>query len=138
MGFFKDIRQLKQSAEELQDQLQPDRPRGLSGQFKQMGSMVQDANDSLSALSRQQADAQRLMATGLIGQATVQALRDTGMTINENPQVEFDLLVSVDGRDPYPVTHRQVVSRLVISNFQPGASIPVRVDPADPTRVLIG
>ncbi|HST40278.1 MAG TPA: DUF3592 domain-containing protein [Conexibacter sp.] len=99
---------------------------------------MQDANDQLSALSRQQADAQRLMATGLIGQATVQALRDTGMMINENPQVEFDLLVSVDGREPYPVTHRQVVSRLVISNFQPGASIPVRVDPADPTRVLIG
>jgi hypothetical protein len=103
-----------------------------------MRSTMQDANDQLSALSRQQADAQRLMATGLIGQATVQALRDTGMMINENPQVEFDLLVSVDGREPYPVTHRQVVSRLVISNFQPGASIPVRVDPADPTRVLIG
>jgi hypothetical protein len=138
MGFFKDIRQLRQTAGDLQDQLQPDRPRGFAGQFKEMGSAVRDANEQLSALGRQQADAQRLMATGLIGQATVQAVRDTGMTINENPQVEFDLLVSVDGREAYPVTHRQVVSRLVLANFQAGASIPVRVDPADPTRVLIG
>lgn len=101
-------------------------------------SMERDRNEQLSALGRQQADAQRLMATGLIAQATVQAVRDTGMTINQNPQVEFDLLVAVDNREPYEVTHRQVVSRLVLANFQPGASIPVRVDPADPSRVLIG
>jgi hypothetical protein len=95
-------------------------------------------NSPLSALTRQQAEAQRLMATGLIGQATVEALRETGLTVNENPQLEFDLRVTVDGGAPYPVTHRQVVSRLVIANFQPGASIPVRIDPADRTRVLIG
>ncbi len=96
------------------------------------------SDERLNDPTRRQADAQRLMATGLVGQATVEALRDTGMTINGNPHVEFELLVSVDGADPYPVTHRQAVSRLVISNFQPGASIPVRVDPADRTRVLIG
>lgn len=95
-------------------------------------------NSPLSALTRQQAEAQRLMATGLIGQATVEALRETGLTVNENPQLEFDLRVTVDGGAPYSVTHRQVVSRLVIANFQPGASIPVRIDPADRTRVLIG
>lgn len=106
------------------------------GQFKQIGATP--GEDQLAAFSRQQADTQRLMATGLIGQATVESLRDTGMTINDNPQIEFDLLVTVESRDPYPVTHRQAVSRLVLANFQPGASIPVRVDPADPTRVLIG
>jgi len=95
-------------------------------------------NSPLAALTRQQAEAQRLMATGLFGQATVEALRETGLTVNDNPQVEFDLRVTVEGGAPYPVTHRQVVSRMVISNFQPGASIPVRVDPADRTRVLIG
>lgn len=94
--------------------------------------------DQLGPLGRQQADAQRLMATGITGQATVQALRETGATLDENPQVEFELLVTVDGSSPYPVTHRQAVSRLVMANFQPGASIPVRIDPSDPTRVLIG
>lgn len=85
-----------------------------------------------------QGDAQRLMATRLIAQATVEQVRETGATIDENPQIEFDLLVSVDGREPYAVTHRQAVSRLVLANFSPGTSIPVRVDPVDPTRVLIG
>jgi hypothetical protein len=106
------------------------------GQINQPGATPGD--DQLSALGRLQADAQRLMATGLIGQATVEALRETGMTINDNPQIEFELLVTVESREPYPVIHRQAVSRLVLGNFQPGASIPVRVDPADPTRVLIG
>lgn len=87
---------------------------------------------------QRQSDAQRLMATGLVGKATVRAIREMDTTTDENPRVEFDLLVAVDGREPYPVTHLQVVSRLVIANFQPGASIPVRVDPADPMRVLIG
>lgn len=95
-------------------------------------------DDRLSTLGRQQTDAQRLMATGLIGQATVQAIRDTGTLVGTDPQVEFELLVAADDREPYLVTHRQAVSRLVIANFQPGASIPVRIDPADPARVLIG
>lgn len=97
-----------------------------------------NAASRVADLTRQQADAQRLMATGLIGQAVVQQLRDTGLIVGDNPQIEFELLVSADGRTPYPVVHRQVVSRLVLGNFQPGASIPVRIDPADRTRVLIG
>lgn len=100
--------------------------------------MAEGADDQLSAIGRQQADMQRLMATGLIAQATVEAIRDTGITVRGNPQVEFSLLVTVDSREPYLVTHRQVVSRLVLDNFQPGASIPVRIDPSDPFRVLIG
>lgn len=99
---------------------------------------VPSSDDQLSALGRQQAEAQRLMATGIVGRAMVQSLHETGITINQNPQVEFELLVSIDDRDPYPVTHRQVVSRLVIANFGPGASIPVRIDPTDAARVLIG
>ncbi|MCW2952891.1 MAG: hypothetical protein JWQ48_2061 [Conexibacter sp.] len=88
--------------------------------------------------NRQQQDVQRLMATGILGQATVQSLRDTGLTIDENPQVEFDLLVSVDGWEPYVVSHRQAISRIVLANFQTGSQVPVRVDPSDAQRVLIG
>ncbi len=88
--------------------------------------------------STQQQEAQRLMATGIIGHATVRALHDTGLLVNENPLVEFDLLVSVGGWEPYVVTHRQAISRIVLANFQAGAEIPVRVDPSDAQRVLIG
>src|SRR3954463_12388684 len=74
---------------------------------------------------------EHLMAGGRPGSATITAVRDTGMTINDSPTVEFDLAVAVDGDAPYAVTPRQTISRLAIPSFQPGATIPVRVDPAD-------
>ena len=80
---------------------------------------------------------QRLMTSGRQGTATVTALRDTGVTINDNPQVELDLDVAVKGMPVYPVTHRQVISRLAVTGFQPGATVPVRVDPQQPRTLII-
>lgn len=78
-----------------------------------------------------------LMASGLVGQATIDHVTDTGATVNENPRVQFKLTVSIPGRDPYQARLTQVVSRLVISDFQPGASVPVRVSPDDPQTLMI-
>jgi hypothetical protein len=91
----------------------------------------------LGEMAAEQQRAQRLMATGLVGQATITRVRETGALVNDNPVVEFDLSVAVDDRAPYPVTHRQVVSRLVVGNFAPGATVPVRVDPIDAAEVMI-
>ena len=88
-------------------------------------------------MHREAETAQRLMAAGRQGSATVTALRDTGVTVNDNPQVELDLDVAVEGMPIYPVTHRQVISRLAIAGFQPGATVPVRVDPQDPRTLII-
>lgn len=88
-------------------------------------------------MQRQVEAADRLMVTGRQGTATVTALRDTGVTINDNPQVELDLDVSVEGMPVYPVTHRQVISRLAVAGFQPGATLPVRVDPQQPRSLII-
>ena len=88
-------------------------------------------------MHRQAETSERLMASGRQGTATVTALRDTGVTINDNPQVELDLDVAVEGMPVYPVTHRQVISRLAIAGFQPGATLPVRVDPLQPRSLII-
>ena len=88
-------------------------------------------------MHRQAETAHRLLDTGRQGTATVTALRDTGVTINDNPQVELDLDVAVQGMPVYPVTHRQVISRLAIMGFQPGATLPVRVDPLQPRSLII-
>jgi hypothetical protein len=77
------------------------------------------------------------MQVGRVGSATVMAIRDTGVTINDNPQAELDLSVALDGSAPYPVTHRQVISRIAIGGFQPGATVPVRVDPQDPQKLIV-
>ena len=72
------------------------------------------------------------------GSATVTAIQDTGTQINGAPVVELDLTVMVPGREPYPVKHRQVISPVVMANFQPGSVITVRVDPADQSKIILG
>ena len=79
-----------------------------------------------------------LMTTGIVGQATVDSINDTGVTVNENPQVEFVLDVTLPDREPYKASLTQVVSRLAIAGFQPGATVPVRVSPDDPQVLMIG
>ena len=133
MGFLKDMRTLKQTAKDMT----PPEHRGVMGGFRAMKDAAAMGASVLGDMQAQNATSQRLMATGRQGTATVTAIRDTGLTVNENPQVELDLQVSVDGTAPYAVTHRQVVSRVAIPAFQPGATVPVRVDPADPHTLLI-
>jgi hypothetical protein len=77
------------------------------------------------------------MANGRQGTATLVAVRQTGTFINENPQVEMDLDVSVEGLEPYRATHRQVLAMVSIPQFQPGMSLPVRVDPQDPQSLIV-
>jgi hypothetical protein len=98
---------------------------------------MESTNHLFREIAAEQERARRLMAEGLVGQATITEVRDTGTVVNQNPVVEFDLQVAVDGRDPYPVTHRQVVSKLVVGNFAPGAVVPVRVDPGNVAEVMI-
>jgi hypothetical protein len=78
-----------------------------------------------------------LMANGVVGQATIDQVVDTGTTVNDNPQVQFGLTVTIPGHEPYSATLTQVVSRLVMSNFRPGATVPVRVSPDDPQTLMI-
>lgn len=70
--------------------------------------------------------------------ATITAIRDAGATIDDHPTVELDLAVSLDGAEPYAVTHRQTISRIALPSLRPGATVPVRVDPADRTSLTIG
>lgn len=91
----------------------------------------------LGRMAAEQHRAQRLMAEGLVGQTTITDVREIGGSSHRNPVVEFDLRVLLEGREPYPVTHRRVVSRLVVGNFAPGAVVPVRVDPGNVADVII-
>jgi hypothetical protein len=72
------------------------------------------------------------------GNATVQSVADAGMQINGAPVMDLNVLVTVPGQAPYPVTHRQVIALSQIPHFQPGASFPVRVDQSDPSKIVIG
>jgi hypothetical protein len=88
-------------------------------------------------MAKQALEARRLLQVGRRGHATVVAVRDTGVVVDDNPQAELDLRVAVAGLEPYDVTHRQVISRIAIASFWPGAKVPIRVDPLDPHNVLV-
>jgi hypothetical protein len=77
-----------------------------------------------------------LMSSGIVGRARIDQVADTGTAVNDNPQVRFTLTVTIPGRDPYPATLTQVVRRIAIRHFQPGATVQVRVSPDDPEALI--
>jgi hypothetical protein len=133
MGFLKDIRTLSKQA----DALTPPEHRGLAGGFRALRDATSTATQSLAELQREASVANHLAAHGVPGRAVITALRDTGMTVNDNPRVELTLEVTVGEKPPYTTTHAQVISRIALGGFQPGATVPVRVDPADERSLII-
>jgi hypothetical protein len=95
------------------------------------------ADTMLGDMAAKQRRAQHLMANGRVGQATITHVTDTGVTVNDNPQVQIALMVAMDGAPAYAASVTQVISRLAVANFRPGATVPVRVDPADPNELII-
>jgi hypothetical protein len=82
-------------------------------------------------------EAERIDRTGLIGQGTITGLTQTGMFLNENPQVEMDLLVQIPGRAPYQATRKEFVPLILLGRLAPGATLPVKVDPMDESKVIV-
>jgi hypothetical protein len=78
-----------------------------------------------------------VLQSGLPGMATVTALSDTGVTINDSPLANIQFLVQVPGRAPYPVTKRMTLPRLMVGRVAPGVTVPVKVDPTDPEEIVI-
>jgi hypothetical protein len=91
----------------------------------------------LGEMAQEQRRVQHLMANGLVGQATITELDHTGSSVNGNPQVRIALEVTMDGGPPYAASVTQVISRLAVANFAPGATVPVRVDPDDPEQLIV-
>ena len=82
-------------------------------------------------------DETRVDAAGLSGQATIVSLSEGGPYVNDRPTITMELDVELPGRGPYRAQAKQVVGRLVIGRLEPGATIPVRVDPEDLTTVTV-
>ena len=62
---------------------------------------------------------------------------DTGVTINNSPQVKLVLEVKNSGGQKYTTTIRTLVSRLQPNLFQPGMTIPVLIDPKNENKLVI-
>lgn len=82
-------------------------------------------------------EAQRLRTVGLKGQGRVVGAATTGTTLNENPLMELELEITLPGKSPYRVHQRTWVPFLMMGTLAMGVTLPVIVDPADPSKILI-
>ena len=129
MGMFKDMRDLSKAGKEMKKE------RG--GSLKMMKDGLAQANEMVQGVQADQELAERLANEGVDGTATIVSMQATGANINMQPELQFQLTVDVGGSQS-TVTHTQVVSPAVIGQLQPGAQVPVKVDPNDHSQLMIG
>jgi hypothetical protein len=83
------------------------------------------------------ADGRLDIANALRGRAAIERISRAGVTRDGKPEVELVLRIDLPDREPYRATHRQVISRLVLHNLEPGSEASVTVDAEDPARLEI-
>jgi hypothetical protein len=79
----------------------------------------------------------RLRRVGVSGVAHVVRATEAGTSPVGEPVVDIELTVEVDGRAPYEVRQRTAVPRHRLRRLHAGRSLPVRVDPQDPQRLVV-
>ncbi|HEV7615496.1 MAG TPA: hypothetical protein VGO36_04640 [Solirubrobacterales bacterium] len=107
------------------------------GSLKMMKDGLAQANQAVQEVQGNQALAEKLANEGVDGTATIGQMVATGRTINMQPELQFQLAVDVNGSKS-EVSHVQVVSPAIIGQLQPGAQVPVKVDPSDHSQLMIG
>jgi hypothetical protein len=127
MGFFKSARELNKQAKEM-------------SRTWDVGAQLADAQATMAAANQmmaQQTAAAGIAATGLEATATVVAVRQAAAMVNFQPMVEIDLTVVAPGGPPYAATVSQFVQQVHLARLQPGATLRVKVDPANPQSIWI-
>lgn len=77
------------------------------------------------------------LASGTPGQATILKVWQTGAMVNYNPQLGLLLEVRPPTGEPYQVEVKMVVPMVNIPQFQPGAVVPVKINPKDRQKVVL-
>jgi len=88
-------------------------------------------------VGRRAANTAQLLQTGIPGTATITGLTQTGMYLNENPQIQMNLLVQLPGEVPYAATHKEFVPLMLLGRLSSGAPLAVRVDQMDRSKVAV-
>jgi type II secretory pathway pseudopilin PulG len=88
-------------------------------------------------LMRQSAQRRQLLATGVRARGRILSTQETGLRVNNQPQVKFTLEVQPDGKPAYQAECKMVISLLYAPQIQHGMTVSVRYDAQDPTKVAI-
>lgn len=129
MGMFKDMRDLSKAGKKMKKE--------QGGSLKMMKDGLAQANQAVQQVQADQELAERLANDGVDGTATIVQMVATGKQVNMQPELQFQLNLNVNGSQS-EVTHTQVVSPAIIGQLQPGAEVPVKVDPDDHSQLMLG
>ncbi len=78
-----------------------------------------------------------VLQDGIPARAKIVGVRQTGVMLNNQPQILFDLEVQPSGSAPYHAQTKAIIPLINIPQFQPGAEVPVKFHPTDPTQVVL-
>jgi hypothetical protein len=145
MGMFRDMKESFQVIRS--DELKELKKKADANPRPSMMEGVRAANEAMDAAQAMQGGAAGMMdpggaaalySGGIAGSATIDSVADTGVFVNEAPVLELSMTVTVPGRPPYPVKHRQLVSHAALARFQPGSMHAVKVSAQDPNQLMLG
>lgn len=88
-------------------------------------------------VGRRAASTNQLLQTGTAGTAQITGLTQTGMYMNENPQIRMQLLVTLPGQTPYAAQHTEIVPLMLLGRLSSGQPLSVRVDPMNLNRIAV-
>lgn len=89
------------------------------------------------AATRSYEHAQDLRTTGIAAQAAIVSMRQTGMQMNDQPQVELELRYDVPGKGTHTTVRTEYVPLMLLGLLTNGIPLPIKVDPNDPTDIAI-
>ena len=127
MGFFKDLSKLNKQANEI------NKSWDVGAQLAGAQASMAQANQFMA----QQTAAANAVVTGKQGSATVTAIRGSSAMVNMQPVVELDLTVFPPDGPPYPASVSQPIAAPLLNQVQPGCTVPVAIDVADPHVVHV-
>ena len=78
-----------------------------------------------------------ILQNGIAAKAQILSVQQTGVMVNYQPQIAFQLEVHPPGGAPYQAQTKAVIPMVNIPQFQPGTEVPVKIHPTDPTQVVL-
>jgi hypothetical protein len=86
-------------------------------------------------------DTKRILSAGRPAQAMVKQISESSvggtLTVNDQPYLNLQLEIRDGNTAPYTVSLDTIIPRSAVPQFQPGALIPVKIDPLDPQKIAI-
>ncbi len=79
----------------------------------------------------------REIRNGVVARARVLRVWDTGVSINDNPQVGLQLEIPTPEGSSFQAEAKTLVSRLNVALVQPGVEAEVKYDPQNPKRMQV-